>query len=295
MLLESGRSVLAYPKLAAFSIMLGQHRRETGAAQVAEQTIRFEDGAAYERMMGVWSRIAGDIFLDWLAPAPGLRWLDVGCGNGAFTERIVERCAPAEVQGIDPSEGQLAYARARPALHQVQFQLGDAMALPFPADRFDAAVMALVLVFVPDPAKAVSEMVRVVRPGGTLAAYMWDMMGGGFPLEPIFAEIRAMGIGATMPMRVEASRIDALRDLWTAAGVEAVEAREIRVERTFTDFDDFWAACQGSASLAATLTRMAQADIDRLKERVRACLPAGAGGRITCSARANAVKGRLPL
>ena len=218
---------------------------------MAEQAIRFDDGAAYERLMGIWSRMAGDIFLDWLAPAPGLRWLDVGCGNGAFTERIVERCAPAEVQGIDPSEGQLAYARTRPALHQVQFQLGDAMALPFPADRFDAAVMALVLVFVPDPAKAISEMVRVVRPGGTLATYMWDMLGGGFPLEPIFAEIRAMGISATTPARVEASRIDALRDLWTAAGVEAVETREIRVERTFTDFDDFWAACQGSVSLSS--------------------------------------------
>lgn len=262
---------------------------------MAEQTIRFEDGAAYERLMGIWSRMAGDIFLDWLAPPSGARWIDVGCGNGAFTERIVERCAPAEVHGIDPSEGQLAYARTRPALHQVQFQLGDAMALPFPADRFDAATMALVLVFVPEPAKAISEMVRVVRPGGTLAAYMWDMMGGGFPLEPIFAEVRALGTSATMPARVEASRIDALRDLWIAAGVEAVETREIRVERTFADFDDFWGASQGSASLRATTARMAQADIDRLRQRVRACLSADAGGRITCSARANAVKGCLPL
>jgi SAM-dependent methyltransferase len=262
---------------------------------VAEQTIRFQDGAAYERMMGVWSRIAGDIFLDWLAPARDLCWLDVGCGNGAFTERIVERCAPAEVQGIDPSEGQLAYARSRPALRQVAFQQGDAMALPFPAGRFDAAVMALVLVFVPDPAKAVGEMVRVVRPGGTLAAYMWDMLGGGFPPEPIFAEIRAMGVAPAQPPRLDASGIDALRGLWSGVGLEAVETREIGVERTFADFDDFWAANMGSAGLRATMSRMTEAEIGQLQERVRARLPAGADGRITCSARANAVKGRLPM
>ena len=68
-----------------------------------EQQIRFDDGAAYERMMGIWSRIVGDVFLDWLGPRSGLQWIDVGCGNGAFTELIVARCAPAEVQGIDPS------------------------------------------------------------------------------------------------------------------------------------------------------------------------------------------------
>jgi ubiquinone/menaquinone biosynthesis C-methylase UbiE len=79
--------------------------------------IRFDDGAAYERYMGKWSQLAGEIFLDWLAPKPGLRWLDVGCGNGAFTEMLVERCAPASVQGIDPSEGQLAFARTRRELH----------------------------------------------------------------------------------------------------------------------------------------------------------------------------------
>ena len=68
---------------------------------MAEQQIRFDDGAAYERMMGNWSRLAGDIFLEWLAPRSGLRWIDIGCGTGAFTELLNERCAPAEVQGID--------------------------------------------------------------------------------------------------------------------------------------------------------------------------------------------------
>jgi ubiquinone/menaquinone biosynthesis C-methylase UbiE len=81
--------------------------------------IRYDDGAAYERMMGAWSRIAGEIFLDWLAPPPGLRWIDIGCGSGAFTELLMERCAPAEVDGIDPSEAQLAFAREAPLLSSI--------------------------------------------------------------------------------------------------------------------------------------------------------------------------------
>ncbi len=262
---------------------------------MTQQTIRFDDGAAYERMMGVWSRLAGQVFLDWLAPAPGLQWVDVGCGNGAFTELIVERCAPVEVQGIDPSEAQLAFARTRPASRLAQFQLGDAMALPFPADRFDVAVMALVLVFVPDPAKGVREMVRVVRADGTVAAYMWDMLGGGFPPEPILAEMRAMGVTPAGPPQLAASRMEALRDLWTGAGLEAVETREITVERTFANFDDFWTTNLNSPSIKATIATMAPGDADKLKERVRARLPADVDGRITRSGRANAVKGRLPM
>jgi ubiquinone/menaquinone biosynthesis C-methylase UbiE len=161
---------------------------------MVQQKIRFDDGAAYEQMMGVWSRFAGRIFLDWLAPSSGLRWIDIGCGNGAFTELLVERCSPVEVQGIDPSEGQLAFARTRTASRLANYCKGDAMALPFADGSFDAAVMALVLVFVSDPAKGVSEMVRVVRPGGAVATYMWDMLGGGFPLDLIILEMQAMGI-----------------------------------------------------------------------------------------------------
>ena len=131
--------------------------------------IRFTDGAAYERYMGTWSQLAGDQFIDWLAPEPGWRWLDVGCGNGAFSATIAERCAPASVHGIDPSDAQLTYARTRFTPRAVQFQQGNAMALPFLDDTFDAAVMPLVVFFVPDPSKGVAEMARVVRPGGVVA------------------------------------------------------------------------------------------------------------------------------
>src|SRR5207247_300646 len=187
---------------------------------MAEQQIRFEDGAAYERMMGVWSRLAGDVFLDWLAPRPGLRWIDVGCGTGAFSELLIERCAPAEVQGIDPSEAQLAFARTRPAARLAQFRQGDAMALPFPEGRFDAAIMALVIFFVPEPAKGVAEMVRVVGPGGIVAAYAWDVLADGHPGGPIQVEMRKMGLSPLLPPSAGASRIEALRELWANAGLE---------------------------------------------------------------------------
>src|SRR3954454_1133381 len=166
---------------------------------MVEPQICFDDGADYERMMGEWSQLAGEIFLDWLAPPSGLRWLDVGCGNGAFTEMLVDRCEPASVQGIDPSEAQLAYARTRPASRVAQFRQGDAMALPFPGDAFDAAVMPLVIFFVPDPAGGVAEMARVVCRGGAVAAYAWDMEGGGFPYEALHAEMRWMGVEVPTP------------------------------------------------------------------------------------------------
>lgn len=256
-----------------------------------DQQIRFDDGAAYERYMGQWSQLAGEIFLDWLAPESGLRWLDVGCGNGAFTEMVIERCAPVSVHGIDPSESQLEFARTRPASRLAQFRLGDAMAQPFPDHTFDVAVMPLVIFFVPDPAQGVAEMARVVRAGGAVTAYAWDMPGGGFPYDALQAEMRALGTPVPQPPSPEASGIDALRELWTGAGLDAVETREINVQRTFADQDDFWMTVEGGPSVRAGLSGMAPDELALLKSRMRAHLPADPAGQITCSARANAVKG----
>ena len=261
---------------------------------MATTQIRFDDGAAYERYMGKWSQLAGETFLDWLAPTSGLRWLDVGCGNGAFTEMLIERCEPVSVHGIDPSEGQLAYARTRPLSRVAQFRQGDAMALPFPDDMFDAVVMPLVIFFVPDPARGVAEMARVVCPGGTVTAYAWDMEGGGFPYEMLHEEMCGMGVEVPVPPSPDASRIDAMRDLWAGAGLESVETREITVERTFIDFEDYWKTILGGPSVGPQLAAMASPDLALLKTRMRARLPADATGRIIYNARANAVKGRVP-
>ncbi len=261
---------------------------------MAGEKIRFDDGATYERYMGKWSQLAGDVFLDWLAPTPGLQWLDVGCGNGAFTETLIERCAPASVDGIDPSVEQLSYARARPALRAARFHRGDAMSMPFPDDAFDAAVMPLVIFFVPTPARGVAEMVRVVRPGGIVAAYAWDMDGGGFPYHALHTEMRGLGITVPTAPSSDASRIDAMRDLWTDIGLDAVETRQIVVQRRFADFDDYWTTTLGAPSAKPLLATMAPEELALIKARLRAGLSTDASGRIVCNACANAVKGRVP-
>jgi len=253
--------------------------------------IQFSDGAAYERYMGVWSQIAGQAFLDWLRPAPGLRWLDVGCGNGAFTETLAERCAPASLHGIDPSEAQLAFARARPALRAADFRAGDAMALPFGDGIFDAAVMPLVIFFVPQPARGVSEMARVVAPGGIVCAYAWDMMGGGFAHAVLHEEMEAMGSNVPKTPYPEASRLDVLQDLWTQAGLQAIATQAFAVQRRYGGFDDYWQSVQGSPSAGRLLAAMSPGDLATLQALLRARFPGGGAGPFTLEARCNAVKG----
>jgi len=257
-----------------------------------EPAVRFNDGAAYETLMGQWSRVAGETFLAWLAVPPGLRWLDVGCGNGAFTELVVQRCSPAHVEGIDPSPGQVAYARTRPGTPGVPYRQGDAMALPQADASVDVALMALVIFFVPDPARGVAEMARVTRPGGTVAAYAWDMHGGGFPYDALTRELRAAGHPAAKPPSVDASRLDALRSLWEGAGLTDVQTRQIEVARTFPSFETWWQTACLSESVRQAIAGIGPAELAALQARVRARLPAAADGSVTPVARANAVKGR---
>ncbi len=257
-------------------------------------TIRFDDGAAYERYMGRWSQRAGEAFLEWLSPPATVHWLDVGCGNGAFTELLSERCAPAGVIGVDPSPEQLAYARERPALRSAEFRQGDAMALPLADDSVDAAVMPLVIFFVPDPAQGVAEMARVVRTGGVVCAYAWDMPGGGFPYDLLQREMRALGATVPKPPSPDASRIDALHELWTAAGLVDVATTEITVKRSFAGFDDYWQTIMGGASVGRSLTAMTPERLTLLRDRLLSQLPLDEAGVMTYHARANAVKGRVP-
>lgn len=254
---------------------------------------QFTDGKAYEQMMGRWSRLAGEHFLDWLALQPGVRWLDVGCGNGAFTELLIERCAPAEVQGIDPSEGQLAFARSRSSADVAEFRQGDAQALPYGNDAFDAAVMALVINLVPEPSKAVTEMARVVKPGGWVATYMWDLMGGGFTMEPIRQALDKMGVPTPM-FGAEVSGMECMRDLWEKAGLDEVTVERIDVHLTYDDFDDFWGANTGVANtVSKAIGTLSPAEGQKLKAELRATLPTDSDGRVSYGAHANAVKGRV--
>ena len=255
------------------------------------EPIKFTDGAAYERFMAPWSRSAGALFLDWLALGSGLAWVDVGCGNGAFTELLLAKSAPSSVSGIDPSDAQIATARQKISTKQVELSIGDAMALPYDGDRFDVAVMALVLFFVPDPRKGAAEMVRVTKPGGVVASYTWDILRGGTPTQPLWEEMDAMGKPAARPPSADVSRFEALKALWTELGLSDIETRELVVERTFADFDDYWLSMVVS-SPSGVLGKLSDVEGAELKRRLQARLPASATGEITVHSCATAIKGR---
>ena len=172
------------------------------------------------------------------------------------------------------------------------WEFADRVQMPFETDRFDAAVMALVLFFVPDPAKGVAEMARVVRPGGTVSAYLW--IAGEGPPAPFTVELAAFGATVAQAPSMDAARMEVLRALWTDAGLEAVESCEIAVRRTFADFDDLWSSSMGISQIEDAVATLAAGDVQLLKTRLRARLPADAQGRITYAARVNAIKGRVP-
>jgi ubiquinone/menaquinone biosynthesis C-methylase UbiE len=136
-------------------------------ADHVNRTEAWDSGDAYEPYVGRWSRLVAREFLGWLAMPSGGCWLDVGCGTGALVETILALSAPSEVVGIDPSQAYVASARDRVNDPRVRFEVGDAQALQAASATFDAVVAGLVLNFVPVPEKAVSEMARVARRGGS--------------------------------------------------------------------------------------------------------------------------------
>lgn len=251
----------------------------------------FTDGEAYERLMGRWSRQVGAQFLDWLDLPKGLQCLDVGCGNGAFTEVLAAQVAPSELTGVDPSNEQIAFAKIREGARRAQFRVGDAQALPFPNGSFDVAIMALVISFVPDPAKAVSEMARVVRPGGWVGTYMWSNMS---PQRPIFATMNELGFPIAVRSN-NASELSNMHSLWAQAGLASIQTCMIDISVTFSDFDDFWDSNYTPAGpVGKAIERLSAADRDRVRLHLRKHLPLDGAGRISYQARANAVKGIVP-
>jgi trans-aconitate methyltransferase len=138
----------------------------------------WDSGHAYEQYVGRWSRKVATEFLRWLAPRPGLAWADVGCGTGALVSTILNVCEPASVDGIDASESFVAQARRHIGDPRARFATADATRLPWESAVRDATVSGLVLNFVRDHESMTREMARVTRPGGCVAAYVWDYAGG---------------------------------------------------------------------------------------------------------------------
>jgi SAM-dependent methyltransferase len=243
-------------------------------------------GQAYEPYVGRWSRRVAADFLRWLAVPPGARWLDVGCGTGAVTSTILSVAAPGGVVGVDPSAGFVAYAAANaPA---ARFAVGDATALPLGDGAVDAAVSGLVLNFVPDPERAIAEMVRASR--GVVGAYVWDYAEGMGFMRAFWNAARdidpdAPDEGPRFPL----CRPEPLRAAFASAGLRGVEVRPVDVPTPFRDFDDFWQPFLGGQGAApAYLMSLPAAQRDAVRDRLLAAL---GPGPIDLTARAWAVRG----
>ncbi|MEP6527923.1 MAG: methyltransferase domain-containing protein [Nocardioidaceae bacterium] len=254
-------------------------------------------GELYEPYVGRWSRKIAAAFCTWLAPEPGGRWLDVGCGTGALTEAIANSVAPARLISVDPSWGFLQHARSRTADRSVSFSAGDALALPLGTGSFDYVVSGLVLNFVADPARALSEMRRVSRAGGTIAAYVWDYAEGmqlmryfwdtAVSLDPAASNLDE---GRRFPI----CRPDRLEASFQAAQLSEVSSRGIEVPTVFADFDDYWSPFLGGQGPAPGYAMSLSAESrSLLRERLRAALPTGTDGSISLVSRAWAVRGTV--
>lgn len=256
----------------------------------------WQRGSAYERYVGRWSRRVAVPFVEWLGVPPSRFWLDVGCGTGALCATILERCAPASVSAVEPSEGFLVAAREHLAGKAVLYR-GSATAIPLPPSSVDAVVSGLVLNFVDDPAAALEEMARVAVPGGTVAAYVWDYAGSmeymrhfwdaAVAIDP---DARAKDEGVRFPL----CNPTALARCFTAARLDEVEVVPIDIATTFADFDDCWEPFLGGQGPApAYAMSLPEPARERLREGFRGRLAVRADGSIALVARAWAVRGSI--
>lgn len=256
---------------------------------------RFDDSAGYERFMGPWSRAVGAIFLEWLASPPDLRWLDVGCGTGIFSELILDTCSPAAVFAVDAAPAQIDHACRRLSAERANFQVANAQALPFSAATFDVVASALVINFIPDRPRALSEMRRVARTRGVVAGYVWDFEAELSPSWPLRLGMRQLGVEVPGMPGARDSSLGALNSLFERAGLETIATSSFDVTVAFPDFDDFWQAqTPGYSPTTKMIDAMTTGDRMRLIDTVRAGLPVCRDGSIEYSVRANAIKAQAP-
>ncbi len=260
---------------------------------MAETQVAFNDADAYERYMGRWSRAAGEKFLAWLAPPKNMRWLDLGCGTGAFTELILKNCAPASVTGVDPAPAQVEHAKKN--FPSADFRVGNSMELPFKDHEFDVVASALVLHFIPDRAKAFGEMQRVTKAGGLISGYTWEnsATSKGAPYVPMMKGLQSIGIEPTTSPTVPEADLSGLHQSVTRAGFHNIDVTILEATQSYRDFDDYWQVQTmtfhpvGKSAAALDDTKR-----DELRNVLRKMLPPDADGKITYKARAVAFKAR---
>jgi SAM-dependent methyltransferase len=235
----------------------------------------------YEQVMGRWSRRLAPLFIGHAGVAAGERLLEVGCGTGSLTFSLAAAVAFAELTAIDYAPVYVAAARARNRDPRVRIEPGDAGALAFPDAWFDRALSMLVLHFVADPARAVAEMRRVTRPGGVVAAAVWDS-GGGMPAMRMFWDTAAMLDGGAAELRGRALSKPivgpgGLARLFSAVGLQDVEQRSLQVRMEFVDFADYWRPLlDGDGPIGGYVAGLGEAERTRLEAHVRAAYLVGA-------------------
>ena len=252
-------------------------------------------GDAYEPFIGRWSRGIAREFLAWLDVPRGARWLDVGCGTGALCETVLSAAAPDRVHAADASFGFTAHARRHTRDERALFAVADARALPWASTSFDAVVSGLVLNFVPAPEHAASEMARVARRGGMVAAYVWDYADGMQLLRRFWDAAVALDPDAAVldeARRFPLCEPATLAALLEGAGLDEVRGGALEIEARFADFDDLWSPFLGGQGPAPSyVAGLDEPRRSRLRERLRAALPCTPDGAITLTARAWAIRG----
>lgn len=261
----------------------------------SQMTDIWTSGEAYEAYVGRWSRLVALRFLEWLAVPPGSLWLDVGCGTGALTQTLLDVAAPQAVKGIDSAKGYVTFVRGKITDSRAAFQPGDAQALPVDTAVFDAVISGFMLNFIPHPDQAVAEMTRAAKPGGIIAAYVWDYAGRTQFMRHFWNAAVALDPGAAEldeGRRFPLCNPGPLVNLFQAGGLTRVEVRSIDVWTVFKNFDDYWSPFLGSQGPAPGYAMsLNEEDRTTLRERIRAALPFALDGSIPLMTRAWAVRG----
>ncbi len=251
-------------------------------------------GPSYEHFMGRWSRLTAAAFIDWLAPPPHLRWLELGCGTGALSEIILARAAPASLLGIDPSEAFIQFARQKFQDSRAAFLVGNAQTLPAQPQPFDLAVSGLALNFIDDPVAALQALRGVLWPDGALAFYVWDYAGKMDMLRYFWDSVAALDPGARdldEGVRFPICAPGALEAICRQAGFDQVAVDAIDTPTAFHDFEDFWSPfLEGQGPAPGYVARLEAPGRKALEDHLRAALPIRPDGSIHLVARAWAVQ-----